>query len=197
MQASRKRPVESRSFLPEGWRLIASGFQQNADRPTITRLEIEWNSSEGEPPQGGLTHAVLRSVRLTEVIDSLDQALEGVDEEEAWRAEFAGTWGSGHKRLPDRQYALLAFFYDQAVRYGVAPRRRLSELMGDPPAQTVDIRIATARRRGLLGKPAPGRAGGGMTQQAIDLLSNVAKPPKSPRSRRKASSVDDVPDFLR
>jgi hypothetical protein len=160
--------------LPEGWRLTATGFQRGADRPVLIDVEIDW-PHDVLPPRGGITHAVLRSVSLGDVIDRLAEGLARVNEMSGWRQEFIEGWGEGRKRLPDRQYALLAYYYDQAVRRGDPPRQVLASLMPGASMQTVDVRIAAARRRGLLGKPAPGVPGGGMTTAAVDLLGAEAE----------------------
>jgi hypothetical protein len=171
--------------LPGGWDVYVEVVRDENSRPGIRRLMVYWPDRAGPMPAAGITTGVLRSVRINELLAKLDMQAAEVAEIDSWAGELRTGWAPPRHKQPERQYALLAYFY---AKWADA---RLHDPSMDPPTKaladvlgwtrsTTDLRLATARRLGFLGKSAPGVAGGGLTDKARQLLVPARKRPDFP-----------------
>ncbi len=134
-------------------------------------------------PDTPITSRLLRDVTVKAHMDIAREVLAG---ESGERIETSKLWGfvrggedpppsSGPKPKSDTHYAKLAARYVQLVNLGstspLVDLKRESDADGVPYSRDFfRDEIAEARRRGLLTKPPPGRAGGELTELARQLV---------------------------
>jgi hypothetical protein len=180
--------------IGDGWQ---SSFRLAIEAGEVVVAELRI-APEGAVPPGGLTARRARDAcRFGPALKFSREALAAEYREhgeghqlfrptqvdsESWRA-----WASGQlERRPgprsrgDLVYAVLAASYADKIQAGRRDAARLiAEELGRTPSHVREL-VATARERGLLTETKQGRAGGALTQKAIDLLRQHIDPPGIP-----------------
>jgi hypothetical protein len=169
-------------------RLDTPGVSAHRDKQADRWVTVTLGQApEAAVPSGGLTARALRRVHLGRAIElayeQLDRWLErdqrhGSPLPSKFTREAVNVpRRPGRKGRDDRFYAVIAAAYVDALKRGShqpvrAAARTLSESSGGiyEPAYVRDL-LHVARRRGLLTRPPKGRAGGELTEKALEALS--------------------------
>ncbi len=131
--------------------------------------------TSGPPETEEITSTLLRRVPVERLIRLAQQGVPSEIAELPWR-EWVTTDRSRPGRLgrPDIEYAQHAELYVRVLRSGVPkPTAQLAEQLHLSPVQVRNI-IGQARKRGLLTSAPKGRAGGELTELAIEILKEHA-----------------------
>jgi hypothetical protein len=177
-------PVE----IAPGWQASAEVNRNSSGALVVTKLVIESNSKVASDE--GLAAAVLRAIKINELVDSAisdqeymeylliaDSPYDWAEETRiTWMAEISGEWPrQGRKPNDESLYAKMAFFYSIEVKTNPSsPLQTLAEKL-EVDRATVARRIDTARKLGLLNRPVSnngpsGKAGGTLTKRAYEIL---------------------------
>lgn len=158
------------------------GDSPELDHLVNTVTEVTWHALRRDASSSGIdiTGQLLRSIPYGELRDAavawLQQGILGhllAATAEAWRdVRGAQPRRLGPSGYSDLFYARVAARYASLVAAGEAqPMRRMSSEQEGVPIPTVRTQVSEARKRGLLtDAPRPGRAGGELTDKAIEIL---------------------------
>jgi hypothetical protein len=155
------------------WILIAAFDIEMAGVPLVELCLIPATLS---PPINGLTVDVLRGIKVgslhVEVRSWLQLPPNAGPVLDIDRTELGGVRRTGRRGRPPKFYAEWAARYVAAMRDSGPPLQRLAlEYHFDP--SSIRGFLYEARRRGLLTKAPPGRAGGELTARALELLAEA------------------------
>lgn len=158
-----------------------------SDEPPPDRGD-RWTGNPDEVPSQGVPARGLRTIRLTDVQDHVEQRIEKLRESDDsfTRAVLMG-YGDAIAELATKRrnvdpewsaqqrLAVLAQDYVSLVKAGEAhPNRHLADLWGRTPSQvTADIYNARHRYQLLTKAKGRGEAGGDLTKKAQDILQRM------------------------
>ncbi|MCW2745291.1 MAG: hypothetical protein JWM48_1841 [Mycobacterium sp.] len=180
----RPRPEPVTLPLDEDWEVVAT-FARAPGRLVIESLLVR--PIDGLPSLSGLTSEVLRKVSLGRILQAANPGLPAGALEEDPSDEDLGKAtrvllrmiaqqlhrGPGSAEANARALAAFAQAYLDLTEAGERhPIAALAEEFGISSG-TAAQRIKTARSRGLLTSPEPGRVGGELTQAGRQLLQDV------------------------
>jgi hypothetical protein len=169
-------------------RLDTPGVPAHRDRDADRWVQVTLGQApESAVPSGGLTARALRRVHLGRAIElAYGQLEEWLERDQRYgrplpskftREAVSVPRRPGRKGRDDRFYAVVAAAYVDALKMGSrqpvrAAARTLSQRSGGTyePAYVRDL-LHGARQRGLLTRPPKVRAGGELTEKALEALS--------------------------
>jgi hypothetical protein len=187
----------------ESW-WVAALFTRREDRAAIVELRVfpgedrddpdaapeigEWSRTANgltDLPPGGITARLLRDISVSDLEQTLQEALHESSTHPVLRAIArdvdAHSERPGRRGRPDLHYARWAARYVDALRHSSTPNAHLADEAGLRPEQVRDA-IHEARARGLLTKTGRGRAGGQLTTKAVNLLAEQER--KRPKNKK-------------
>jgi hypothetical protein len=190
--ANPKTEIYSNDLWPidvaPGWKAQAEVIRNNAGELIVTALNI---FSEGDlKNSSGLTVGILRTIKVSELIDSVIAEHDHIEEmlyvtsdydwvedvRKQWLEDARGEWQrTGSKSMPEVLYAKTAALYAREVFINPgAPLVSLSSKL-NVAKSVLARRINKARQLGLLTRPIPneknaGKAGGVLTEKGKAIL---------------------------
>jgi hypothetical protein len=163
---------QAKARIPEFPQLETNVLFENRGRGRVIR-QLWVATPDGRLPKHGIDWTVLRAIKLDQIQREVDHLIAREEELGRLPAKLA----AGLRKRPGRvgrddvEYARVAAAYVAALG-SRAPVRRVAEKLGLLPETVRDL-LHEARRRGLLTKLGRGKAGGTLTEKALNLLGDA------------------------
>ena len=148
-----------------GWRILPEVDVTEAGL-LLRRLVVE---PAGPVPPGGITTRMLRQLRTGDLIAALRAAARQSSRYFGVSPELPVPTRVGRRGRDEMYYARWAAAYADALARSPQPVADLAARHNLSPSQIRNLMHA-CRRRGMLTASPPGRAGGELTQRAVQLL---------------------------